>query len=336
MPLPWKQSVADEHFLAFANVRRLQELSRVDTDERFMPSACNKNAKTSTQGLAIDMKVKEREGMNKLWTQEAAIMYSKCHLCCKPRVVYSLEKANKQQMIAQVEMYLNVLPLQCGMPLFAMNSETLDPIYRKVFVRQSVTCGQQIQQHYYANRNLFEAPDVCIYCGTPEDICPKNERLEDGRQVRPQCNQCVSDGLDRFPWGKKRSTQELSLSQRPKQKRGKVKNSNDSGKTCSDAEMSEAENRGEESEIKIIETRLTEKQHVSENPGNDRSCCCGDICFVGENTRTMAVTVRCSVCHFYCHEECSVSNPSGEDSGDEAYMQIMCDLCSKKTKCSAV
>jgi hypothetical protein len=151
-----------------------------------------------------------------------------------------------------------------------------------------------------------------------------------------QCNQCVSDGLDRFPWGKKRSTQELSLSQRPKQKRGKVKNANDSGKTCSDAEMSEAENRGEESEIKIIETRLTEKQHVSENPGNDRSCCCGDICFVGENTRTMAITVRCSVCHFYCHEECSVSNPSGEDSGDEAYMQIMCDLCSKKTKCSAV
>jgi hypothetical protein len=116
----------------------------------------------------------------------------------------------------------------------------------------------------------------------------------------------------------------------------KVKNANDSGKTCSDAEMSEAENRGEESEIKIIETRLTEKQHVSENPGNDRSCCCGDICFVCENTRTMAITVRCSVCHFYCHEECSVSNPSGEDSGDEAYMQIMCDLCSKKTKCSAV
>lgn len=324
MPLPWKRSASDQHYLSFQEVRQLQISSNVQTDERYMPSAISSTAKCSTQGQLIDMNIKDRDGMSQIWTLGSAIMYSKCDSCNKPRVIFSLDLANKQQNIKTVENYLNLLPLQCGMPLFAVNSDSVQDVFSSVFVRQSVNCGHEIQTQYYANRIAWGAPEVCVHCGSHENISADNPRTIAGQQVRPQCLECVAT-KDRVPFGKKNKpsslffTTEVQHSQKQKQARHETAANPSNADESSGEESTDSLFQGT---LKSINNKNGDKEEIP------LSCCAGDLCFYGENLFVDKITTICQACKLKCH-------------GDRCFEIIAgainsCSLCTKIANCASL
>jgi hypothetical protein len=130
-------------------------------------------------------------------------MASECHLCHKPRCIFTLsEGAERKKNIEATRRYLNnTMPLQCGIPLFAVDADDL-PLSDGMHVQHALTCGMDITRHYYAAESLLELPSVCIYCGTKHDLVTDNARDEEGRNVRPQCSSCVKAGCERVSYGK--------------------------------------------------------------------------------------------------------------------------------------
>ena len=112
------------------------------------------------------------------------------------------DKGEQTNIIREVKEYLEMLPLQCGMPLFALSNEF--HLKEKVFLKQSVTCRETMGSIYYFGiKPPLSFPVVCVYCGTSEDVSTADTTLNDGRKTRPQCNSCCSDRKKRIAYGKK-------------------------------------------------------------------------------------------------------------------------------------
>ena len=62
-----------------------------------------------------------------------------------------------------------------------------DAIFEKVFVRENLSCVTDIELTYYST-NIF--PDVCIYCGTKQNLVPKS--LENNPRCRARA--CFEKG----------------------------------------------------------------------------------------------------------------------------------------------
>jgi hypothetical protein len=93
------------------------------------------------------------------------------------------------------------MPLQCGMPLFAVDADDF-PLADEMHVQHALTCGMDITRHYYAADSSLELPAVCIYCGTKNDLVTENVHDKEGRNVRPRCSSCVKAGCERVSYGK--------------------------------------------------------------------------------------------------------------------------------------
>jgi hypothetical protein len=93
------------------------------------------------------------------------------------------------------------MPLQCGMPLFAVDADDF-PLADEMHVKHALTCGMDIIRHYYAADSSLELPAVCIYCGTKHNLVTENARDEEGQNVRPQCRSCVKAGCELVSYGK--------------------------------------------------------------------------------------------------------------------------------------
>lgn len=130
-------------------------------------------------------------------------MWSKCRLCNKLRCLFTLDKdkGKKTNIIPKVKEYLDMLPLQCGMSLFTLSNEF--HLKEKVFLKQSVTCRETMENIYYFEiKPPLSFPVVCVYCGTSEDISTADTTLNDRRKTRPQCNSCCSDRKKDCIWEK--------------------------------------------------------------------------------------------------------------------------------------
>jgi hypothetical protein len=130
-------------------------------------------------------------------------MASECHLCHKPRCIFTLsEGAERKNNFEATRRYFdNTMPLQYGMPLFAIDADDF-PLADEMHVQHALTCGMDITRYYYAADSSFELPSVCIYCGTDYDLGTENARDEEVRNVRPQSSSCVEAGRDRVSYGK--------------------------------------------------------------------------------------------------------------------------------------
>jgi hypothetical protein len=93
------------------------------------------------------------------------------------------------------------MPLQCDMPLFAVDVDDL-PLTDEMHVQHALACGMDITRLYYAEDSSLELPAVCISCGTKQDLVTENARDEEGQNVRPQCSSCFKAGCERVSYGK--------------------------------------------------------------------------------------------------------------------------------------
>ena len=203
IPHPWLLNINDDHFVSLKKSRELQSLGVV-MDERYKPSSISKSATGSDSGLIIDNELKEKFG-EAIFVQKNLATWSRCRSCNKPRCFFILnrDQREKRRIIRETEAYLQILPLQCGMPLFAVSDEF--QLSKQIFLKQSVTCGATMENIYYhGTKPPMSFPVVCVYCGSSDEISKTNTILRDGRKTRPQCEGCCSDiNKKRIGYGKK-------------------------------------------------------------------------------------------------------------------------------------
>jgi hypothetical protein len=121
IPHAWMNKAVDQHYMSFEDVLMNQMLSSTATNERFCLSIIRKSDISSVgtqQGNNLDADV--RKVMKTIFHQHNVIMARKCHLCLKPRFIYSpLAHTGLEDAVIDTERYLDcTLLLQCGMPLF--------------------------------------------------------------------------------------------------------------------------------------------------------------------------------------------------------------------------
>jgi hypothetical protein len=190
-----KRAPEDEHFLSYDDLAMKQAFGFI-TKERYLPSRQGKTSKNGTkEGQDGDRRIKKKYGG--IFNQKQLAMASECHLCHKPRCIFTLsEGAERKKNVEATCRYLdNTMPLQCGMPLFAVDADDF-PLADEIHVQHALTCGMDITRHYYAADSSLELPAVCIYCGTKHDLVTENARDEEGQNVRPQCSSCVKAGCE--------------------------------------------------------------------------------------------------------------------------------------------
>ena len=157
----------------------------LEADERFQPSSLGTNSTGSESGMILDNNLKKKFDQP-IFVQKNLAMWSKCRLCNKSRCLFILckDKGEKRSIIREVKKYSEMLPLQCGMPLFAVSNEF--NLKEKIFLKQSVTCGETMENiYYYGIKPPLSFPVVCVYCGRSEEITSTDTTLKDGRKTRP-------------------------------------------------------------------------------------------------------------------------------------------------------
>ena len=82
-PDPWLTTVKDDHYLSYAETKKLQRMG-VATDERFLISI--PKGKSSESGEELDMEIKKEVGYN-IWQIRFVFMSRKCRICGKPRFI---------------------------------------------------------------------------------------------------------------------------------------------------------------------------------------------------------------------------------------------------------
>ena len=77
-------------------------------------------------------------------------------------------------------------------------------------IRRSLSCGTDIETAYYAAASTCRhiLPNVCIYCGTADDLLDDNDPYiadlyELYSVVRPICRGCKERGHEAKTWGKR-------------------------------------------------------------------------------------------------------------------------------------
>ena len=64
--------------------------------------------------------------------------------------LHNRSEINWNNMKLMVDNYLEVLPLQCGMPLIVQDKKDQDSLASKVFIKQSMTCLGTVENNYYS------------------------------------------------------------------------------------------------------------------------------------------------------------------------------------------
>jgi hypothetical protein len=186
VPHAMKRAPEDEHFLSYDDLAMKQTFGFITT-ERYLPSRQGKTSKNGTkEGQDRDRRVKKKYGG--ILNQKQHAMASECHICHTPRCIFTLsEGAERKKNVEATHRYLdNTMPLQCGMPLFAIDADDF-PLGDEMHVKHALTFGVDITRHYYAANSSLELPAVCIYCGTKNNLVIENMCEEEGLNVRPQC-----------------------------------------------------------------------------------------------------------------------------------------------------
>jgi hypothetical protein len=150
------------------------------TTERYLTSRQGKTSKNGTkEGQDRERRIKKKYCV--IFNQKQLAMASECHLCHKPRCMFTLfEGAERKKNVEAIHRYLDkIMPLQCGMPLFAVDTDDF-PLADEMHVQNALTCGMAITRHYYAADSSLELPAVCIYFGTKHDLVTENARDEEG------------------------------------------------------------------------------------------------------------------------------------------------------------
>jgi hypothetical protein len=175
--------------------------------ERYLSSRQHKVRKTGTkEGIDLDSQIKKQ--WKGIFNQQCVVMASECHLCGKPRCIFTLAKGKdgKEKGNATRKYLQNTIPLQCGTPLFAVDPDMF-PLANDIYVQHSLTCTMEVTMHCYSADCSLILSSVCIYCGTKKELVTANARDSKGRTVRPYCTSCVNAGLEHVSYGKQQIAQ---------------------------------------------------------------------------------------------------------------------------------
>jgi hypothetical protein len=135
-----KRDPDDEHFLSYEYMLMKQAFGFI-TSERSMPSHQGKSSRTgSTYGQDMDRQVKKT--FDSIFNQQNIAMSSECQLCGKPRCTLTLSRGEDKQnnVKATHQLLNNTMPLQCGMPLFAVDPDIFR-LANEMHVQHAVTCA---------------------------------------------------------------------------------------------------------------------------------------------------------------------------------------------------
>ena len=211
IPLPQKVSHKDDKFLSTEEARKRQEKGDI-LDGRFFPTCISKNAKSAcATGMAEDMKIKEAHP--KVFLMKSAIGVVTCEECDKKRVVFAVNvpenNEDRDDIMELVKIEMEKKPYVCRYKLI---TSTTSSIFGKIFAREKVTCGADIQNEYYQHLvpKLFY-PTICVECGSTEDL-EEHPPQEGHYRTRALCISClpklqlaVERGrISRVTYGKKR------------------------------------------------------------------------------------------------------------------------------------
>jgi hypothetical protein len=91
-------------------------------------------------------------------------MASDCHLCGKPRCIFTLSRGDdKRNNVKATHRYLNnTMPLQCGMPLFAVDPEMF-PLENEMHVQHAIICAMEVTRKYYSADTSLELTSACVH-----------------------------------------------------------------------------------------------------------------------------------------------------------------------------
>jgi hypothetical protein len=129
-----------------------------------------KHSKTgSKDGHDMDHQVKKT--FDGIFNQQNVAMASECHLFGIPRCIFTLSQGeDNRHTVKATHRYLNkTIPLQCGMPLFAVDPDSF-LLSNEIHVQHVITCAMEVTIHYYAARTSSEMPSVCVHCGTKMNL----------------------------------------------------------------------------------------------------------------------------------------------------------------------
>ena len=110
-----------------------------------------------------------------------------CTECQKPRVLYMKNKPSSRQQL-DLAVLISDSDYSCGAPLVLQES----PLYDKIHVRHSITCGNLVETAYYSSK--LGRSDICAHCARPAGklLADLKSRF---KTVLPICQNCQSKGL---------------------------------------------------------------------------------------------------------------------------------------------
>jgi hypothetical protein len=91
----------------------------------------------------MDRRIKKKYGG--IFNQKQLAMTSECHICHKPRYMFTLsEGEERKKNLEATRRYLdNNMPLQCGIPLFAVDANDFS-LSDEIHVQHALACGMDI------------------------------------------------------------------------------------------------------------------------------------------------------------------------------------------------
>jgi hypothetical protein len=149
-----KRAPTDEHYLSYDDLCMKQSFGFMTT-ERYLSSHQHKTSNAGTnEGNDLDHQLKKQwEG---IFNQQCVAMASECHLCGKPRCIFTLAKRKyrKEKSNATRKYLENTTPLKCGMNLFAVDP-AMFPLANNIHDQHSLTCTVEVTKYYYSVDSSF-------------------------------------------------------------------------------------------------------------------------------------------------------------------------------------
>ena len=227
MPMPM-HGKDPKHFLPFAEADALPA-----TTEEHFPSRAGKTETLAMKELAEVQKERKELDKGKSFNTSKVRDVINCAECGRWRVIYSEEKASRDQLAALVA-YKESVIWSCGAGLFVAEPDEGSAeamLASKFYVRTQNTCRDPMELNFYnygntRGREVFD--DVCSICGCEPDESPfvaESELVTGGKKALPLCQGCHEKGANPLTHGAadqlKKKAEEASEKEAKRQKRQK-------------------------------------------------------------------------------------------------------------------
>lgn len=106
-----------------------------------------------------------------------------CDDCNKPRCLFAVKRLTAEQNL-QLQRLLDDLHFTCGSPVVPEGHE----LWGVVYSNEKLLCAADVCSAYYDSAERLSFKDVCVHCGSAENLIDVTELRKQHTKVRPCCS----------------------------------------------------------------------------------------------------------------------------------------------------